>query len=84
MTESENVGVIRRAFSGTYSQRKVKAYDAKLSNVLQAFQVCPQFSAHVTRLIRHLQAALAFNPYFKEFAAQIEVCTPSVPRITIY
>ena len=76
MKQNENVGVARRAFLGTYSQRKVKAYDAKLSNVLQSFQVCPQFSVHVSCLIRHLQAALAFNPHFMQFAAQIEVCTP--------
>ena len=77
MEQRENAGVIKRVFLGAYSQRKVKAYDAKLSNELQSFQVCPQFSAHVTRLIRHLQAALAFNPYFVQFAAQIEVRTLS-------
>lgn len=85
MKQSENVGIIKRVFLGTNSQRrKVKAYDTKLSDVLQAFQVCSQFFAHVTRLIRYLQAALAFNPHFAEFAAQIEVRTLSVPRTTIY
>ena len=79
MKQSENAGVIRRVFLGAYSQRKVKAYDAKLSDTLQSFQVCLQFSAPVTRLIRHLQAALAFTPHFVQFAAQIEVRTLSVP-----
>ena len=84
MKRSENAGVIKRVFLGTSSQRKVKAYDAEFSNVLQSFQVRPQFSADVTRLIRYLQAALAFNPHFVQFAAQIEVRNLSVPRITAY
>ena len=81
MKQSDNVGVIKSVFLGT---RKVKAFDAKLSNLLQSFQVCPQFSVRVSCLIRHLQAALAFNPYFMHFAAQIEVRTLSVPQVTIY
>jgi len=59
--QSENVGVIKRVFLDTPSQRKVEAYDAELSNVLEKFQ-----------------AALAFNPHFKEIAAEIEVTVTNV------
>jgi len=53
MKQSKNAGVIKRVFLGAYSQRKVKAHDAELSNVLQSFQVRSQFSAHVACLIHH-------------------------------
>jgi len=34
-------------------------YDGKILNLLQSFQVCPQFTTYIARLIFHLQAALA-------------------------
>ena len=82
--QSNKMGVIKRVFWGTYSQRKAKAYNGKISNVLQSFQVCPQFTTHIVRLSLHLQAALAFNPHFVRFAERIEVSVPSASQITLH
>ena len=81
---SNKVGVIRSVFLGTYLRWKVKTYDARLSNVLQSFQVCPQFATYLTCLICHLQATLAFDPHFVQSAERIEVCILPLLRITIY
>jgi hypothetical protein len=67
------MGVIKKVFLDSYMRRKVEVYDDNISNVLQSFQVCPRSLAHVTHLTCHLQAALAFNPDFVEFAKRIEV-----------
>jgi len=60
---SNKVGVIRSVFLGTYLRQKVKGYDNKLSNVLQSFQVCPQFTT--CHLPNPLPAGhLSFQPTF--------------------
>lgn len=48
LNQSNEAGVIKKTFLHMCLGERVKEYDGRISNVLQAFQVCPRFAIRVT------------------------------------
>ena len=69
----ETVGSFKKFFLDISLRRKVKKYDRKVFNKLQAFHVCRQFTINVACLICSGQATVAFNQHFSHCAERIEV-----------
>jgi hypothetical protein len=73
LRENDKIGVIKKMFLRKDLLRKVKQHDAKLSNVLQTFQVRSPFVICVTSPTYHLQAELSLDIRFAQLAEGLRV-----------
>jgi hypothetical protein len=73
LRENDKIGVIKKMFLRKDLLRKVKQHDAKLSNVLQTFQVRSPFVICVTSPTCHPQAELSLDIRFAQLAEGLRV-----------
>jgi hypothetical protein len=70
LKQSKEIGRFKQVLLRKDLLLKVKQYDGILSNVLQRFQVCRQFTVLVTIVTRRLQVTLTLDARFAQLADQ--------------